>query len=452
MIPNRLAVRAAWALCVLGVIVAAQDVAAQAQQPAAPPEHVHPAPVGEEGAATQVHQHPTTGASLFSTREASGTAWLPDATPMNGLHRQARGWEVMVHGNAYLQILHESAPEHRGQTQGGSINWGMVMARRPLGQGWVGLRTMMSLEALTIPGCGYPNLLQTGEICDGDTIHDKQHPHDLFMEIAAEFDRPLSSSLRWRVYGGLAGEPALGPSGFPHRVSAIVNPISPITHHWLDATHITFGLITAGVYGSRWKAETSVFNGREPDEERFNLDLAPLDSVAVRLSFLPTSTVAVQMSAGHLNDAELPHPGGIPADVVRVTSSVTYHRRVGEANLWATTAAWGANHEVGVTTHGLMLESSLSLRERHAFFGRAEVNGKPAHDLHVHESTGVFTVGKVQGGYIRYLSGRRGVQPGVGGTMSAALVPRALQPRYGGVGVGVGAFLTLRPAAHQMAP
>jgi hypothetical protein len=99
-----------------------------------------------------------------------------------------------------------------------------------------------------------------------------------------------------------------------------------------------------------------------------------------------------------------------------------------------------------------MLESSVSLRERHAFFGRAEVNGKPAHDLHVHESTGVFTVGKVQGGYIRYLSVRRGVQPGVGGTMSAALVPRALQPRYGGVGVGVGAFLTLRPAAHQMAP
>ena len=371
---------------------------------------------------------------------------------MEGLHRRARGWEVMVHGNAFLQIFHESAPEHRGYTQGGSINWGMAMARRPLGQGWIGLRTMMSLEPLTIPGCGYPNLLQTGEICDGDTIHDKQHPHDLFMEIAAEFDRPLSSSLRWRLYGGLAGEPALGPAGFPHRVSAVVNPIAPITHHWLDATHITFGLVTAGVYGSRWKAETSVFNGREPDEERFNLDLAPLDSVAARLSFLPTNSVAVQVSAGRLNDAELPHPRGIPADVVRVTSSATYHRRVGEANLWATTAAWGANRELGVTTHGVMLESSLGLLERHAFFGRIEVSGKPAHDLHIHESTGVFTVGKLQGGYTRYLSVRRGVQPGVGVTMSAALVPVALQPRYGGVGVGVGAFLTLRPAAHNMAP
>jgi hypothetical protein len=120
--------------------------------------------------------------------------------------------------------------------------------------------------------------------------------------------------------------------------------------------------------------------------------------------------------------------------------------------LWATTAAWGANREVGLTTHGAMLESSLSLGERHAFFGRIEVSGKPAHDLHIHESTGVFTVGKVQGGYTRYLSVRQGVQPGVGVTMSAALVPSALQPRYGGVGVGVGAFLTLRPAAHNMAP
>ena len=114
MIPNRLAVRTARALCVLGVIVAAQDVAAQAQQPAAPPEHVHPAPPGTEGATTQVHQHPPTGASLFSTREASGTAWLPDATPMYGLHRHMRGWEVMVHGNAFLQVLHANHCFHLG--------------------------------------------------------------------------------------------------------------------------------------------------------------------------------------------------------------------------------------------------------------------------------------------------------------------------------------------------
>jgi hypothetical protein len=232
----------------------------------------------------------------------------------------------------------------------------------------------------------------------------------------------------------------------------MANPISPITHHWLDATHITFGLVTAGVYDPRWKAEVSVFNGREPDEERFDLDLAPLDSVAARLSFLPTDAVAVQVSAGRLNDAELPHPRGIPADVVRVTSSATYHGRVGSANLWATTVAWGANREAGETTHGVLLESSVSLGDGHALFGRAEVSGKPAHDLHIHESTDVFTVGKLQGGYTRYVAARHGVQPGIGATLSAALVPAALQPRYGGVGVGVGVFLTLRPAAHRMAP
>jgi hypothetical protein len=113
------------------------------------------------------------------------------------------------------------------------------MARRPLGAGWFGLRSMVSLEPLTIRGCGYPDLLATGELCDGDNIHDRQHPHGLFMEVAAEFDRPLTRSVRWQVYGALAGEPALGPPAFPHRVSAMPNPIAPIKHHWLDATRRT---------------------------------------------------------------------------------------------------------------------------------------------------------------------------------------------------------------------
>ena len=124
----------------------------------------------------------------------------------------------------------------------------MGMARRPVGSGRLGLRAMVSLEPWTIAGCGYPNLLATGEVCRGDTIHDKQHPHDLFMEIAAEYDRPLTQSLRWQIYAGPAGEPALGPPGFPHRLSAFPNPIAPISHHWLDATHITFGVVRAATF------------------------------------------------------------------------------------------------------------------------------------------------------------------------------------------------------------
>jgi hypothetical protein len=114
--------------------------------------------------------------------------------------------------------------------------------------------------------------------------------------------------------------------------------------------------------------------------------------------------------------------------------------------------AWGANRETGETTHGLVVESSVTLSGRHTWFGRVELNGKPAHDLHVHESNDVFTVGKVQAGYTRHLRTRGGWTPGIGASVSAALVPEALQPRYGGVGSGVGIFLTVRPAAHEMAP
>jgi hypothetical protein len=447
MFRNRLTARL-MKVAAFGLVVGTGAAEARQEPPSMPPGHVHPAPP-EEGT-PQVHEHAAAAGTVFAARDASGTAWQPDETPMRGFHYQARGWELMFHGNGFLQVLHESAPEHRGATQVGSINWAMIMAGRTVGAGRLGVRVMMSLEPATIRGCGYPNLLQTGEFCDGDSIHDKQHPHDLFMELAAEFDRPLTQSLRWQIYGGLAGEPALGPPGFPHRLSAEPNPISPIVHHWTDSTHVTFGLVTAGVYSARLKAEASLFNGREPDEGRYDLDLGPLDSVAARVSFAPTRRLVMQVSAGHLNNAERLHLSFPPLDVVRVTSSVAYHRHVRQTGLWATTAAWGANKESGVTTHGLLLESSLNLSERHEVFGRMELNGKPAHDLHVHESNDVFTVGKLQGGYTRYLRSRRGMQPGFGGTLSAAIVPEALQPRYGGVGVGVGVFLTLRPAAHAM--
>ena len=393
-------------------------------------------------------EHP----SLFPSREGSGTAWLPDVTPMFAAHRQAGQWSVMLHGNAFVQFLHEEAPEHRGATQFGSINWGMAMARRPLGNGRLGLRGMVSLEPWTIGGCGYPNLLATGERCNGDTIHDKQHPHDLFMEVAAEYEHAMGRNLRWHVYGGPVGEPALGPVAFPHRISAMPNPLSPIAHHWLDATHITFGVVTAGVSSSRWRVEASAFNGREPDERRWDFDFAAMDSVAARISMRPTSRLALQVSAGHLNEAEPSHVGGPPVDVDRATASVTYHRPLGDSGFFAGTLGWGANRELGQTTHGLIAEWSVAASRQHAWFGRAELSGKPAHVLHIHESNDIFTVAKLQGGYTRFLTARHGITPGVGGTLSASIVPEALEPRYGGVGVGVGFFMTFRPASHGMTP
>jgi hypothetical protein len=417
-----------------------------------------PAVPANEHAGHEQHDAHAPAASLFSTRDASGTAWLPDLSPMYGAHRKAGPWELMLHGNAFGQFLYESGTEHHDSQQAGSINWLMGMASRPVGSARVAVHAMVSLEPWTIRGCGYPNLLATGEVCDGDSIHDRQHPHDLFMEIAASYDRPLAGSVRWQVYGGLAGEPALGPPGFPHRLSARPNPVSPISHHWLDSTHITFGLVTAGVYGPRWKVEGSAFNGREPDAARKGLDLAAPDSVAGRIALAPTPRVALQVSAALLREAEAGIGAEPPTDVTRVTASLTYHRPLGSIGLWATTMAYGLNAEratipgdvLDETTHAALVETAATFGDRHTWFGRFEVVGKPAHDLHAHEFIReVFTVGKIEAGYTRHLKPWNGLLPGVGAMAMASVVPPLLAPRYGGrVAPGFGVFMTVRPTGH----
>jgi hypothetical protein len=405
------------------------------------PEHVHPAPLQPD------HSQHTAG--IFAPREASGTAWLPDETPMYGVHSDAGSWSLMFHGNAFVQLLHESGD--RGDTQAGSINWFMAMARRPVGTARVGFRGMLSLEPITIAGCGYPDILATGETCENEPLHDRQHQHDLFMELAAEYDRPLTGTMRWQLYGALAGEPALGPVAYPHRVSAMPNPLAPIGHHWLDATHITFGVVTGGVYGSRWKAEASVFNGREPDEQRANFDFAALDSFSGRLWFSPTPHLTLQVSAGHLNEAEPGHGAEPRRDVTRATASLTYHRPLRAESIWATTMSWGRNSEQGEASNAFLAETNITLDERDTWFGRIEFGGKPAHDLDVHGTEEVFTVAKVQAGYTRYLPAWRGLKPGIGGSFSFGVVPAALKPAYGGrVNPGFGVFVTVRPAAHTM--
>ena len=410
--------------------------AGDAARPSVPPGH------GHEG-------HGASGTSLFSTRDASGTAWLPAASPMYGVAQDAGVWQLMWHGQAFAQVLVDGGP--RGRDQAGSINWVMGMARRPLGGGRLGLRAMISLEPLTVPGCGYPDLLATGEVCDGEPIHDRQHPHDLLMEVAAEYDRPLTGSLRWQLYGGLAGEPALGPVAYPHRVSAMPNPLAPISHHWLDATHITFGVVTGGISSERWKAEASLFNGREPDEHRWDLDLAPLDSVAGRVWVAPLPSLVLQVSAGRLREAEQGHAGEPRVDVTRATASATYHRALAGEAFWATTLAWGRNSEEGVASHALLAETSVSFADRHTWFGRFETGGKPAHDLDIHGSDDVFVVSKLQAGYTQYLAAWRGLQAGIGGGLSLSLVPESLERAYGSRAIfGSAFFVTIRPGRHVM--
>lgn len=383
---------------------------------------------------------------------------------MYGVHRPWRGWDLRLSGVAILQGVYEPRDRHRtggpGTGQVASTNWGMAMARRNLGGGRFGIRTMLSAEPWTVAGCGALNFLATGEVCEGDTIHDRQQPHDLIMELALDYDRPLHGTWRWQAYAGLAGEPALGPPGYPHRPSAVVNPVRPVTHHWLDSTHVTFGLITVGVHNQRWKVEASGFNGREADERRVDLDVGRIDSVAARVSTLPTDRLAVQVSAARLRDptTDFPRPSEDP--VTRLTASAMYHVPFGRNGLWATTVAVGANHAREVlasgvfdaTTVGTVVESSITLANAHTMFGRAEIAGMPAHHLHAHEySRSVLAVGKVQMGYVRHLRATKGMVPGLGATVSLSVLSPELAPRYSGrTAPSFGVFASFQAAKHQM--
>jgi hypothetical protein len=221
-----------------------------------------------------------------------------------------------------------------------------------------------------------------------------------------------------------------------------VNPIAPISHHWLDATHISFGVVTAGLSGPGWRVEGSAFNGREPDESRGGFDLAPLDSVSGRLTIQPHESLSMQVSAGRLESAEQDFEDGARYDITRVTASAVYTR-----GRLAATLAWGTNTERGQQTHAGLAEATLTLAGVHALFGRAELNGKPSHSLHIHEQPGaILTVGKLQGGYVRYARTSHAFQLGFGGSLSAALVPESIQPNYGGVGFGLGVFTVIRPS------
>jgi hypothetical protein len=381
------------------------------------------------------------------TREASGTSWQPDSAPHGGLHRMAGDWELMAHG--FVLGIYDDQDGPRGAEKTFSENMWMGMANRPLGAGRFGLRAMLSAEPWTIGKAGYPLLLQTGETANGvDPLVDRQHPHDLFMELAATWSMPVSSDSSVFVYLGLPGEPALGPPAFMHRFSGMENPEAPLSHHWLDSTHITFGVATLGWVRGPVKLEGSVFTGREPDQHRTNIEDPKMDSWSARLSFNPTADWSFQASYGRLHSPEQLEP---EIDTDRATLSAVYNRPLAEGN-WQTTLAWGRNRKTpGTATNAWLLESAVSHR-RHTLFARAEKQENDELFGHGdHESlTGddhageVFNVGKLSLGYLYDVIATDIYKLGIGGLGSVAFIPSEIEDEYGDRPVSWMGFLRLR--------
>ena len=384
---------------------------------------------------------------ISHARMGSGTTWVPDVTPMRAIHATWGDWSVMLHGVAFLQ--YDRQYSRRGDTQVGLIDWEMLMVMRRVGPGLLHLHAMTSLEPLTIGAEGYPLLLQTGETFEGRPLVDRQHPHDLIMELAGMYEQPVSDNLAVSLYAGLAGEPAMGPVAFMHRPSAQSDPLAPLGHHWQDATHITFGVVTAGLFSRYWKLEGSWFNGREPDENRWNLDLRPFDSWAGRLTLNPTSRLTLAGWYGFLETPEASEPD---ESTRRYGASLLFaHPGVGGG--WSSMLLWGANDHGHGAEPSFVAESDLQVRG-HSVFARYEFVRKSADDLVV-ESAGDadFPIHSFVAGYARDLVRTKSAALGAGFRASVNWIPESLVESYGTRRpAGIAVYLRIRPPDVMLAP
>ena len=384
--------------------------------------------------------HGMTGAygPYTSDREASGTAWQPDSSEHGGLHIPLGEWSLMLHGTANLVYEWQEAP--RGDEKAFLAGHLITTLRRLLGNGTLQFRSILSPDAL-FGKRGYPLLLASGETADGTTrLIDRQHPHDLFGELSASYSLNLSPNDSLFVYAGLPGEPAFGPPVYLHRRAIQDSPEAPITHHWLDSTHASFGVVTAGVVHGNVKLEASRFNGREPDQHRFDSETGPLDSTAVRLSWNPIRDLSLQGSWAHLKEPEQLEPG---VDQRRLSASALYTRRLSPDTVWASTLAWGRRSQEGRHFNAYALESGLTWKDW-TLFGRGEITENNELVAGLGEDAPAYRVGKASLGLIRDFRLAPHIKVGIGGLYARNFVPRALEPAYGGDPSGAMGFIRFK--------
>jgi hypothetical protein len=369
-------------------------------------------------------------------REGSGTSWLPDSSPMfmKALPKFGR-YEINLMGAFSLNTTQTSGP--RGTSRFYSNSMPMLMVRRETGGGILGFNVMISLDAIFNGEYGYPDLFQTGETAYGNKLTDYQHPHDLIDEVTVSYAHPVGRGVSAFLYGGPAGEPALGGPTFMHRPSGMDVPEAPISHHWFDSTHISYGVLTAGLNTDKWQIEGSLFNGHEPDENRYAPDPVQLNSASGRVTFNPTKNLSFNTSYGYLSSPESTEPG---VDQHRITAAAIWNLPLGKDNL-AFTGAFGRNLISGTNSDAFLLEGtymrgSLSMFARFERVDKNELVGVPA---------GSYKINKLLFGGVRELKSCAGFDFGLGAYAGVYSFPSSLEPFYGKSPFTFGVFLRVRP-------
>jgi hypothetical protein len=385
----------------------------------------------------------------------SGTSWQPSSGPMHMYHNVAGDWLLMFHFNLVAGMNSQGGP--RGVTKAESANWFMAMAYHKLGKGTLQLRGMFSAEPFTFPPGGSPLLFQTGETYKGLPLIDRQHPHDLFMELSAQYTLPLGEHGTWFTYFGYPGEPALGPVAFMHRMSASENPSATLSHHLQDSTHISFGVLTTG-FAYRWlKLEGSIFNGREPDENRYGFDSHKWNSRSARLWIMPNKNWTFQISHGFLRSPEGQEPD---VDIRRTTASLQYNKPLTRGN-WASAFVWGRNHTSSPgevhNLNGYTLESTVSFFDKNYLYTRLELVDKnellrPSDRalLGITDDHPSFRIGAYTFGGARDLWNTDKISFAVGSDLTFYSKPSILDRIYGNNPVSWKLFFRIRPGKMDM--
>jgi hypothetical protein len=361
----------------------------------------------------------------------------------------ADGWRFMQDGVVFGMFNHQGGP--RGGDEGTAPNWWMGMLTRATGSSQLTFNTMFSLDPATAGKRGYREIFQVGEAIDGRPLIDRQHPHDFFMQLAAIWRMPITSTTGLTIAGGPAGEPALGPVAFMHRASASEYPFATLSHHTLDSTHIAFGVVTAAIDHGPWVVEASVFNGREPDENRWDFDFGPLDSLSGRVWYRPTDRWELQASTGHLKHPEELEPG----DIQRTTASASWFTRDAD-DFSAVTIGYGVNATEDTDRHAVFAEGTRHVGAS-SIFGRIEMlqvetnvllnDAIPSrHD----EAALTNTLGAFTFGGVRDVTRWHGFDAGLGASMTLYAVPDPLKTTHGVHPVSFQVFFRVRPPAGSM--
>jgi hypothetical protein len=391
--------------------------------------------------------------SMPAFHDSSGSSWQPASVSEPMWMTSSGGWDLMFHGTVFITYNQQGGPRGAGKAE--SPNYFMFMEQHRLGSGKLLLRQMFSAESLTFPHPGFPQLFQTGETYHGQPLVDHQHPHNVFAELAALYMLPINEKVFWLLYGGPSAEPALGPVTYMHRQSASEDPEAPLGHHLQDSTHTSFGVVTTGFVFDvsklgYFKVEGSAFNGHEPNEERWSIQLAPLDSWSFRLTSAPTRNWTAEYSYGRLL-----HPEALdPNNELRQTASLEYNRPLSGTKLgtghWATSLIWGRKHKelINTTQNSYLVESTLNFFQRNYAYTRLELVDKdelfPEAPVHPAYRIGAYTFGGV-----RDLAHNQHWQIGLGGDVTFYSKPAVLNPVYGKDPVSFHLFVRIRPGLME---